>query len=626
MEEGVWVRMKDGAWLLAWIRHAQRFAMGLIPVMGVTFLFSLPMRLGMVVWREQYALALLFLGLIATFLSGRRLLDLAFALVTLLVGAYSILEYPNFLARGEPSATHIAVALAAFLLLLEGSRRVLGLAMPLILLALGAWAVLIRGTDAALLLTHLHSAPDAIPGTPLQITGIEVLPFVLMGAVLELMGAGAFFVDLARSLVGRIPGGSAQVCILSSAFFGTINGSAVANVASSGVFTIPLMRREGFRPETAAAVEAVSSTGGQFTPPVMGAAAFLMADFLGVPYSKIVLAAAIPALLFYAACMIQIGLEAMAKNIRPPSDERIPGIAEVLRQGWLYLVPIAVLLYLLFRSPLSVGQVGLVATASCLVVALLRMPRELFRKSVAALEEAGKSLLPVLVATGAAGAIMGVFSLTGAAFSVTTTLGKLAVSPVTALALVASVALLLGTGLPTTAAYIVMATTMAPILYHFGFEPLASHLFLLYFSMMSMVTPPVCVAAYTAAGIAGTSFWRTGLESVRLAIAGYLVPLAFINEPALLLQAGWEEVVSATLRVLLALLAISCGYVGYAARPLNIVERLAMVAAGFVAVLSHHELLRAGSMAAIVVLLALRWAMARVVPVARRGLIGSQQR
>jgi TRAP transporter 4TM/12TM fusion protein len=521
--------------------------LGAIPLLGIFFIANMPSRLGFAIWREQYAFAILTLGLAATFLSPKRpsALNIFLALAALVSGVYSTLLYPRFLMQ-EATSVQTVMAVIVLLLVLEASRRLLGtvfFAFVLIFIAYARFADLAPGILSTFgvewdrLANYLHSDTSALVGSPLAVAVLDVLPFVLFGAILARLGGGEFFIDLAMSLAGRFRGGAAKVSIIASSLFGSISGSAVANVVSTGVFTIPLMKRSGFKPESAGAIEAVASTGGQLMPPIMGAAAFLMAEFIGVPYSQIILAALIPALFYYTSVFVQVHLQTLKLDIRGLEPGEVPSTREVLRKGGLFLVPLVALIYLLFSSPLPVGQIGLISSGILFVVSVVRSPRRWYRDLGGVLANSGKNMLAILVATAAAGLIVGVISLTGLGFAISNAILQGIGSNIVVIYLVSAViALVLGVGMPTTAAYILVATLVAPTIISLGAPPIGAHLFLLYFAMVSMITPPVNIAVLTAAPMAEGNIWRTGLEAVKLGIVAYIIPFAFIFDATLLLR------------------------------------------------------------------------------------------
>ena len=577
--------------------------LGAIPLIGIFFIANMPTRLGFVIWREQYAFSILTLGLAAAFLKGKRPspINIVLAAATLVSGVYSTVLYPRFLMQ-EATAVQTVMAVIVLALVLEASRRLLGIiffGFVLLFILYARFAEFAPGLLSTFgvpwgrLATYLHSDTSALVGSPLAVAVLDVLPFVLFGAILAKLGGGEFFIDLAMSVAGRFRGGAAKVSIIASSLFGSISGSAVANVVSTGVFTIPLMKRSGFRSESAGAIEAVASTGGQLMPPIMGAAAFLMAEFIGVPYNQIILAALIPALFYYISVFVQVHLQTLKQDLRGLEPEEIPSARKVLRKGGIFLIPLIALIYLLFNSPLPVGQIGLISSGILFVVSVLRSPRRWYRDLGGVLEDSGKNMLAILVATAAAGLIVGVISLTGLGFAISNAILQGIGSNIIVIYLVSAlIALVLGVGMPTTAAYILVATLIAPTIISLGAPPIGAHLFLLYFAMVSMITPPVNIAVLTAAPMAEANIWKTGLEAVKLGIVAYIIPFAFIFDTTLLLRVeafSTTELVSSVVLSGIGIVLLAAGVTGYVTSTVTWWRRLLLSIAG-VALIIHTGL------------------------------------
>ena len=445
------------------------------------------------------------------------------------------------LARWVPAAIAIA-------LLLEAVRRNCGNAIAWLMIGalgyglFGHWlpgVLEAQYTEPRRLVGFLYVDTNGVPGLVLAVAATVVLAFIFFSKCLEATGAGRFFDQFALSLLGRYRGGPAKVAVVSSSLFGMISGSTVANVVSSGSVTIPLMRRSGVRPEYAAAVEAVASNAGQLTPPVMGATAFLIAEFLQISYSEVVLAAIVPALVVYIVLLVQVDSHAARHGLKGLPIAELPRLGRVLREGWPFVLPIAVLVYVMFSLGLSVTIAALYASATMLLLALLtRQPvawRTLAHKLTVGV---GEDMLAILLVSAGAGVVIGVLNITGLSFSITLLLthvgehwGVLAMLVLTAL-----LAILLGMGIPTAAVYVLLSVILAPALTKIGIEPLAAHMFIFYFGLMSMLTPPVAIASYAAASLAGADLWKTSWEGMRLGFSGYLLPFVFVLNPALLWQ------------------------------------------------------------------------------------------
>jgi TRAP transporter 4TM/12TM fusion protein len=471
-------------------------------------------------------------------------------------------------------------------LVIETTRRSAGLTLVVVVALLVAYALLghllpgafvSRPVQFTRLLVYLGVDTNAILGSALNISVIVVVPFILMGQVLSRCGGNEFFTDLAMAAMGRYRGGSAKISVVGSALFGMISGSAVSNVAAVGVITIPMMKRSGFRPHVAAAIEAVGSTGGQLAPPVMGAAAFLMAELLQMPYSAVMLAACIPALLYYVALFIQVDLEAAKHGIRGEPMDRLPALLDVLRHGWHFPIPFAVLVVSMMVFNTAAEVAALEAAAALIlfnVVFGYRGQKAPVAGIVRAIVSTGRASIDIIVISAAAGIVIGVLNLTGLAFGLT--LQMLALSGdslLLLLLLTAVVGIVLGMGMPTVGVYILLATLVAPALIKAGMSPMAAHMFVMYFGMMSMITPPVALAAFAAASIAQADASRTGWEATRIGWCSYLVPFMFAYSPALLMDGSAGQILWALLMTILGIIAGSIGIVGYFIRVVPRSER-----------------------------------------------------
>ena len=441
-----------------------------------------------------------------------------------------------------------------------------------------------RPVDFTRLLVYLNLDTNALLGTSLQIAIIVVVPFILLGNVLGRCGGSEFFTDLARAWMGRYRGGSAKVAVVGSAFFGMISGSAVANVSAVGVITIPLMKRSGFPAQIAAAIEAVGSTGGQLMPPVMGAAAFLMAEVLQVPYAEVMIAAIIPAFLYYLALFLQVDVEAAKRGIAGEPAERLPRLAAVLKSGWYFPIPFAVLVYALVALNWQAEYAALTATALLIGLSLAFgykgsriSPKQVFT----AIVSTGGAVVDLILICAVAGMFIGILNISGLAFGMT--LQLLAItgeSLALMLVVTALMAIVLGLGLPTVGVYIIMATLIAPALVKVGVAPMAAHMFLLYFGIMSMVTPPVALSAFAAANIAGADVDKTGWTATRIGWAAYIVPFLFALSPSLLMRGDPLGIAWAVATAALGLWLGTIGVVGYFYRPVAGWARAAFIAAG----------------------------------------------
>jgi TRAP transporter 4TM/12TM fusion protein len=374
--------------------------------------------------------------------------------------------------------------------------------------------------------------------------------------------------------MGRTRGGSAKIAVVASSLFGTISGSAVSNVLSTGVVTIPLMRKAGYKPHSAAAIEAVASTGGQLMPPVMGAVAFIMAEYLNVPYTDVVIAAIVPSLLYYVSLFIQADLEAAREGIAPVPRELIPRLAPVLTSGWVFAVPFFVLIYGMFWLNLLPEEAALYSSGVLLLVGLVlgyRGKRMGWRDAFDAIARTGILVLDLVMIGAAVGLIIGILNQSGLGFALTLLL-----------LLAGVVCFVLGMGMPTLAVYILVATLIAPAMVETGINPMAAHMFVLYLAMLSFITPPVCIAAFAAANLARADPMRTGFAASRFGWSAFVVPFLFVFEPSLLLQGKPTELIHDVGTAIAGVWIASMGFAGYSTRPIGWLARAAYVVAGFV--------------------------------------------
>ena len=462
---------------------------------------------------------------------------------------YVVLNYDDIVMRviqvDPVTQAQFICGILLFVLLLEGTRRVVGIPLTLIAFLFAAYMYcgqMLPGDLKGLSFTmhevveQIYLTDEGIFSMPLGVSATLVASFLIFGGFLEKCGTGPFFMDVAQAFTGTAPGGPANIAVMSSCLFGSISGSAVANVYGTGTFTIPLMKKIGYAPHFAGAVEAVASSGGQIMPPVMGAGAFLMASFLGLPFTDIIIAALVPALLYYAAVFFMIRLEAMKNGLRGLSKEDLPDKREVLKKVYLF-IPIVGLVAFLFMgmTPMRAAAIG--AFLSWLV-SLPQPENRMGPKAIIDSIYSGvKSITLVCVACATAGIVLASVSLTGVGVKLVGIVLALTHGiPLLALALVMVVSLILGMGLPTTGAYILASALGVPVLTKLGFEPLAAHLFVFYYAIISNITPPVALAAYAAASIAGSNPNRTGFTACRLGFLAFVTPFAFCYDPGILLQ------------------------------------------------------------------------------------------
>jgi TRAP transporter 4TM/12TM fusion protein len=584
------------------IRLFARLLLCAIPLSAIIFNLDLPSRLGAALLQEQFLGIILILVLVAVFLlvPARRAsprkrptwIDALLALLSLAVGGYLAAFYPTIVNEiGELTPEKVVLGAISFFLVMEACRRMSGWWLVVfigIFVFYAHYSYLFpgilnaKGISWSKLAVHLYIDPNSLLGTPLAIGATTVIAFILFGQILYATGGGQFFTDVAMIMMGRFRGGAAKIAILGSGFFGMISGSPVANVMMEGSIMIPMMIRTGYRRHIAGAIESVAANGGQIMPPVMGAAAFVMAEFLHLPYAQVAIAAAIPAVLYYFALFVQVDLEAGKMGITRMPPESIPSFLAVLRCGWVFILPIVSILYFLFFLNLGAGQAALYGAAASLAVTFFRADTRLTgKKLVAVFEHTGLAMLELAVILAVAGMAEGILTLTGLAFLFTLFVEQLGSNNILLiLALTAVVELVLGLPLPTTAVYVLVALTLAPAIIKLGILPLAAHLFVFYYAMLSLITPPIATTAFAGAAIAGANMMRTGWECMRLAFIAYLIPFIFVFDPLLLFQGPLHMIALAFATAILGTAAVGISMVGYFVRPVGRLKRFLFAAGG----------------------------------------------
>ncbi len=476
-------------------------------------------------------------------------------------------------------------AVVAVLVVLDATRRVIGWALPLTAVCFLGYALSTQ-VSLPVLMEQLYLSTEGIFGQTLGVSASYVMLFVLFGAFMEKSGTGQLFMDFAMSITGRYAGGPGKVAVVSSSLFGTVSGSAVANVMVDGPITIPLMKRTGFRPHFAAAVESVASTGGQILPPIMGAAAFVMAEFLAVPYATVALWALLPALLYYVAVFFAVHFEAKRYKLAGVPVEELPILAYVLmRRGHLF-IPILIILFGLilgYSAPLC----ALVAALSCLPIALLRATTRAgirWKTILEALDEGARNTLSVAMACACAGIVIACVTITGLGIVFTQMVVALSQeSLILALILTAMAGIILGMGMPTTPAYIMMVALLVPALIKLGAVTPAAHMFAFYFAILSAITPPVALAVFAAAGLAKANMWASGFAAMRAAAPAYIVPFMFVYEPMLLLVvkdwgAQWQQVLLAASTAVIGVICLAASLHGWLLTLLPMWQRVLLFA------------------------------------------------
>jgi TRAP transporter 4TM/12TM fusion protein len=567
---------------------------------AIAWAADVPREFGLLLYNEQFLCAMLALALPLVYLVHQKTrFDWLFAAAGFCAAGYMAVRYPVLaeLIAMNPLDGLIS-GLAVLVLVIEGLRRTAGLVLTGLIVAFLALAMLghlipgtLAGRDLAWrdLAYYLAWDSSAMLGTPMVVVTTIVTAYVFFGQVLLKSGGSDFFTQISMAAVGRFRGGQAKIAITASGLFGSISGSAVSNVVTTGVITIPLMRSGGYRAVDAGAIEAVASTGGQLMPPIMGAAAFLMADFLQIAYAEVVVAALIPAILYYAALFIISDLEAAKRGIKRIPEQDIPRALPVLKKGWIFPLPFAVLIGTLFFLNWSPELAALASAAVILASGMLigyggkrLRPRDVLD----ALRETGTAVLDIFMIGAAAGMVIGVLNLSGLGFGLTLSLVTLGGGNGFLLLLIgALICIVLGMGMPTAGVYILLSTLVAPALVEVGFVPIAAHLFILYFGMMSMITPPVAIAAFAAASLSGADPMRTGFAAVRFGWVAFVIPFMFIYAPTLLMQGPALGVVLAVATATFGVWVVSIGIVGYLVRPLNALARVLLAASGIALVI-----------------------------------------
>lgn len=519
-------------------------------------------------------------------------LDAILAVLSFVATMYLVVNYKELVTRaGMNTPTDIAIGVIGVLLVFEATRRTVGWPMLTVALVFLAYAFLgpympgilaHRGVSFDELVSHLYFTTEGIFGVPMGVSSTFIFLFILFGAYLDATGLGKFFIDFANALAGWAVGGPAKVAVLSSGLMGTVSGSSVANVAGTGSFTIPMMKKLGYRPSFAGAVEAAASTGGQLMPPVMGAAAFLMAEFVGVPYIEVVKAAVIPALLYYTGIWLSVHYEAKKYGLKGTPREELPKFGPLLKEKGHLALPLIVIVYLLVTgyTPMRAAlyAIGLTIVCAC----LRKNTRITFKQFVEGLIVGAQSVLGVLIACASAGIIIGVVTKTGVGLKLATALLDLAggkMLPAMFFTMITS--LILGMGVPTTANYVITSTIAAPALVQMHVPVLAAHMFAFYFGIVADVTPPVALAAYAGAGIAGANPMKTGVTAAKLAIAAFVVPYIFVLAPQLLMiNATAPTILMAMVTAIIGMWGLSLAMIGFCQHPLNVLQRIAFFIGG----------------------------------------------
>ena len=549
-----------------------------------------------------FSLPAIFLGIPAS----RRLnpqvdqiIGLALCAANFAVCGWIVANYIRIFSNPFLLPTDIVFGIIGIVVVLEATRRTVGMAVVIVLLVAIAFALwgnyvpfaIIRhqGMNLNDLTSGIFFSTDGVFGQPIGIAATLIAAIVLLSSFLTVTGGSELFMEAAKSIAGRYVGGPAKIAVLSSALFGIISGSTAANAATCGAVTVPLMKRAGYPPVVAAAIEALSSCGGQIMPPVMGAAAFLMVDYINQPYSDVMRHAVIPALLFFFSVFVVVHLHAKKNGLKPVPREEIPPIRQVLRTRGHMLLPI-LLLIVMMTMRYSIMYSAFAATVCAIAASFLhKSTRPSFRTMLEVPTDMLRALAPLVAICAGAGILIGVLTSTGLNLKLTYLIdiaggGNLALT----LFLTMIACLILGMGLPTVAAYLVLATLIPTSLVHLGIPLVSAHFFIFYFAVLSAITPPVAIAAYVTAGIANSDPVKVGITAVRLGFVAFLLPYAFAYSPSLLMIGGWFDVLSHVVEAVIGIIIWGAGVIGYARRPLVIWERLILFVAGILLIWPSH--------------------------------------
>ncbi|GAK01686.1 LOW QUALITY PROTEIN: TRAP transporter [Geomicrobium sp. JCM 19055] len=579
----------------------------------------------------SFVLVLVFLLFPATKGAARNRLpwyDMLLALLSVLSTIYLFVNYTEIVTRGGlPSTLDVLFGTLLIILVFEAGRRVTGWALPILASLFVVYALFgrdlpgifrHRGYSWDAISNQLFTTTEGILGTAIGVSATYIILFILFGAFLAKSGMGQLFNDLALALTGHAKGGPAKVSVVASGFLGSINGSAIANVVTTGAFTIPLMKKIGYNRNFAGAVESSASVGGQILPPVMGAAAFIMAETLGVPYTDIILIAILPALLFYLGILAQVHLRATKLDLSGIPKSELPSIKEVLKERGHLLLPIVFLVYMLFFS----GTTVIYSAAWTIIVTILisflrKSTRMSFKDFIDALENGARTTVSVAIACATVGIIVGVANITGFGLNLANAIVSIGGESLFLTLLFTMVAcIVLGMGMPSIPAYIITATMAAPALVQLGIEPIVAHMFVFYFGIFANITPPVALAAFAAAGLSGGSPMRTGFMAMKLAIAGFIVPFMFVyNNELLLMDTTFTESIGVIITAAIGVLMLGIAAEGYLLYSMNVISRLFM--AGGALLFLHPALLTdAVGVIILVTIFLIQWIRKRKQPAA----------
>ena len=590
--------------LSGWPLYIQNTFLAAITLLCAAWSIDLHHIVGIPVFKEQF-LALIFALAMAAIFIGLKVNktvtsnevpvhDWILAILCLICGLFVVATYRDIVETiGELRPERVVLGYAAVILVFEATRRATGwalVALGAVFIGYSALSDLAPGilnvpsTPLNRIATYLYLDNNSLFGTPLDVTTSIIVAFILFGRVLFAANGDKFLNDFALTTMGKYRGGPAKVAVVASSLFGTISGSAVSNVVMDGPITIPMMRRSGYRGHVAAAIEAVASTGGQIMPPVMGIVAFLMIDILQVSYGEVIIAALLPALMYYLALFMQVDLEAAKQKLTGVDTSDAPSVGNIMARGWIFVIPIFLLIWTLIAEGWAPGRSAMLAVGATVAVAIFnKATRPTLYQLWIAIRETGQTVLELVIITALAGMIIGAIQISTLGFNFSLLLTQMAGdSALSLLLMTAVVCIILGMGMPSGVIYLMLALLIAPALVEIGIPKMAAHLFIFYFGMLSMITPPICIATFAACAVANTDFWKTGWAGVRLGIVAYLVPFVFVFQPALIFHGTAMEVLTVAMKTGIGVGILAVGMAGYMFRPMTLPEQAVSTICGVV--------------------------------------------
>ncbi|CAB1060234.1 TRAP-type uncharacterized transport system, fused permease component [Olavius sp. associated proteobacterium Delta 1] len=528
-------------------------------------------------------------------------IDIPLALICLAIDIYLMVNHYRFTTRewytGPMNIFDISFGWITMVLVLEATRRVAGLALPIVALCFVGYTLFgqffpypftIRSPNLLIFIDHMFMTPHALFGVPVGVSATFVFLFIMFASLLDQTGAGKFIINFSLSVVGWATGGPAKVAVIASGLFGTISGHSVANVYGTGTFTIPLMKKMGYKPEYAGGVEAAASAGGQIMPPIMGAAAFIMAEIIGVSYLSICKAALLPALLYFTAVFASTHIEALKMGLKSIPRSELPPLKETIYKGFHFIIPIFLLIFVLVRG-YTPFRAAFIAIIALLIVAMARKSSRLnFNEFLSALIKGARNAVVIASCCACAGIVVGCLDITGLGIKFVDIILNLSQGIFPLLLLLVMLAcLILGMGVPTAPAYIIVAMIAAPSLIKVGLSPISAHMFVFYSCLLSAITPPVALAAYAGAAIAEANVIKTGVNAAKLGFVKYIVPFVFVYNAALLMEGSAAFIIFSFATAFVGTIALSAAMEGFLLTFLSPLSRLAIFAGSVLLLISH---------------------------------------